>query len=219
MSFLAFMKILESSASRYDKGINFLSLGNMKKIYNKIDPYIQSGDKVLDIGCGTGALTLRAALKEAHVKGIDINAEMLAICTDRISAANVSDRVELLEKGVAELTHEPATSYDVVMSGLCFSELSTDEINFALKEANKLLKKEGYLIIIDEVKPKSIVKRLLHLCIRIPVVIITYILTQTTTKAVKNLPQTIEAHDFTIIKEEYAFLGSLALVVAQKSNE
>ena len=216
MSFLAFMKILESSASRYDKGINILSLGNMNKIYNKIDIFIHSGNKVLDIGCGTGALTLRAALKNAYVKGIDINAEMLAICAERIKKAELNDNVELLEKGVAEITDELASSFDVVMSGLCFSELSSDEINFALKEANRILKTEGYLIIIDEVKPSNVFKRILHFCIRIPVVIITYILTQTTTKAVKNLPQTIELHNFEILKNDYAFLGSLAMIVAKK---
>ena len=91
MSFLAFMKILESSSTRYDKGIHLLSLGKMNKIYDQINPYITSGMQVLDVGCGTGALTLRGAMKGAIVKGIDINAEMLNICKDRIKQANLED--------------------------------------------------------------------------------------------------------------------------------
>ncbi len=216
MSFLAFMKILESSASRYDKGINLLSLGNMNKIYDLIESYINNDDKILDIGCGTGSLAIRAASIGANVKGIDINAEMLAICSKRLENTNLKNKVTLQEKGVAEITDESNSSYDIIMSGLCFSELSTDEINFTLKESKRLLKENGLLIIIDEVVPTNLLKRILHLLIRIPVVIITYILTQTTTKAVKKLPEKIKEHHYEIINTKYAFLGSLAFIVAKK---
>ena len=216
MSFLAFMKILESSSSRYDKGINYISLGSMKKVYDKILPYCNIDSKILDLGCGTGALTLRAASKGSYVKGIDINAEMLNICRDRVKMAQLENKVTMQEKGVAEITDEQPNSFDIVMSGLCFSELSEDEINFTLKECFRLLKPKGFLIIIDEVVPKSIFKRILHLLIRIPVVIITYILTQTTTKAVKKLPEKIQGSNFSIKSTEYAFLGSLMMVVAEK---
>lgn len=216
MSFLAFMKILESSSSRYDKGINFISLGSMKKVYDKILPYCNQDSNILDLGCGTGALTIRAGSKGSTVKGIDINAEMLNICRERVNLAKLNDKITLLEKGVAEITDEQANSFDIVMSGLCFSELSNDEIIFTLKECFRILKPKGTLIIIDEVVPKNIFKRILHLLIRIPVVIITYILTQTTTKAVKKLPEKIESANFKVTSTEYAFLGSLLMVVAEK---
>lgn len=218
MSFLAFMKILESSASRYDKGISLLSLGNMNKIYDQINSYVDEGDKILDIGCGIGSLTIRAAGLGGIVKGIDINSEMLAICSKRIENFDLKENIILQEKGVAEITSEPANSFDIIMSGLCFSELSSDEINFALKESKRLLKENGVLIIIDEVVPTNIIKRILHLLIRIPVVVITYILTQTTTKAVKKLPEKIEEHNFEIVNIKYAFLGSLAFIVAKKNT-
>ncbi len=78
------------------------------------------------------------------------------------------------------------------MSGLCFSELTEDELIYILKEIKRILKPEGLLLIADEVRPNSIIKRVLHWLIRFPLVIITYLLTQTTTHAVKNLPERIE---------------------------
>ncbi len=73
------MNILESTPSRYDKGIRIFTLGKIDKIYDHLTSYIKEGQKILDIGCGTGALTLRAAQKGAKVKGIDVNPQMLAI--------------------------------------------------------------------------------------------------------------------------------------------
>ena len=65
MSTYILMKILESIPSRYDRGIYILTLGKLDKIYNRLTSYIKKGQKVLDLGCGTGALTLRAAQKGA----------------------------------------------------------------------------------------------------------------------------------------------------------
>ena len=122
----------------------------------------------------------------------------------------------LQEKGVAEITDEKSNCYDIIMSGLCFSELSNDEINFTLKETFRLLKPGGKLIVIDEVIPNNIFNKLLHLVIKIPVLVITYLLTQTTTKAVKNLPEKIKMANFNLEKVNYYFLGSLAIFISKK---
>jgi ubiquinone/menaquinone biosynthesis C-methylase UbiE len=63
------MKVLESAPDWYDAGIRILTLGKIDKAYDRLASYINSGQKVLDIGCGTGALTLRAARKGAYAKG------------------------------------------------------------------------------------------------------------------------------------------------------
>ena len=73
------MKFLESYAKRYDRGITLLTLGQIKKVYTTILSYIQSGMKVLDVGCGTGSIAIEAAKKGAKVVGIDIKPSMLEI--------------------------------------------------------------------------------------------------------------------------------------------
>ncbi len=198
MSTYILMKILESTPSRYDSGIRILTLGRLDRVYNRLTSHIKRGQRVLDLGCGTGALTLYAAQKDAKVKGIDINSQMLEIAKKRISEANLSHRIDLYEMGVAELGSEESESYDVVMSGLCFSELSEDEIIYTLREAKRILKPRGLVLIADEVTPKSLSKRLINWLIKFPLVIFTHLITQTTTNTVKNLPEKINKAGFLI---------------------
>ncbi|HDH28230.1 MAG TPA: class I SAM-dependent methyltransferase, partial [Euryarchaeota archaeon] len=148
--------------------------------------------------CGTGALTLRAAGKGAIVKGIDVNSQMLEIAQTRLDEAGLSQNVRFCEMGVAELGCEQTSCYDVVMSGLCFSELSGDEVTYTLKEIKRILKPGGLLLIADEVTPKSVLKRVFNRLIRCPLAAITYLITQTTTHAVKDLAEKIEEAGFLI---------------------
>ena len=218
MSTYVLMKVLESSPHRYDKGINLLSLGKINKIYDNLVTNINKGDKVLDIGCGTGLLTLRAALRGAVVTGIDINAEMLEVAQKRINNAKVAENVTLKDMSVAELDSEPSGHYDVIMSGLCLSELSLDEQTYALKEINRLLKSSGLLLIVDEIVPKNVFKHIINTIIRIPLIIITYILTQNTTKAVKNLDTKITNTSFHIEEMKSNKLGNFVTIKAIKQN-
>ena len=192
------MKVLESAPDRYDRGIRILTFGKLDKSYDRLASHIKSGHKVLDIGCGTGALTLRAAQKGANVKGIDVNLRMLEIAQKRAREMHVAENVEFCEKGVAELDGEGSENYDIVMSGLCFSELTEYEVIYALKEIKRILRPRGILLIADEVRPKSLSKRVFHWLIRLPLGIITYILTQTATHPVENLPEMTEKAGFVI---------------------
>lgn len=186
------MKILESAPSRYDQGIYFLTLGKLDKVYDRLTSHIKKGQTILDLGCGTGALTLRAAQKGAKVKGIDINAQMLEIAQKQVIKKNLLQNINLCEMGVAELETEKSDIYDMVMSGLCFSELSEDELIFTLKEVKRILKPGGFLLVADEVRPKNILKRILNGIVKFPLVIITYIITQTTIHSIENLPEKIK---------------------------
>lgn len=73
------MKVLESAPNRYDRGIRILTLGELDEAYDRLTSHIKPGQIVLDVGCGTGALTVRAAMRGARVKGIDVNPQMLEI--------------------------------------------------------------------------------------------------------------------------------------------
>jgi ubiquinone/menaquinone biosynthesis C-methylase UbiE len=216
MSTYVLMKILESTASRYDRGIRLLTLGKIDRAYQHLTAPIKKGQKVLDIGCGTGSLTLRAAAKGATVKGIDVNPEMLTVARQRAEAAKFSPAIEFTEMGVAELGSELAESYDVVMSGLCFSELTEDELTYTLKEINRILKPGGWLLVADEVRPRHPIKWLVHGLIRIPLAVITYLITQTTTHAVKDLPEKVRGAGLIIKSLKPNKLGSFVELVAQK---
>jgi len=213
------MKVLESAPDRYDMGIRILTLGRLDKAYDRLTSYIKSGQKVLDIGCGTGALTLRAALKGANVKGIDLNLQMLEIAQKRANKTNVKKNVEFCEMGVAELDSEKTENYDVVMSGLCFSELTEDELIYTMKEVKRILKPKGILLVADEVIPNRLSKKMFNWLIRFPLVIITFILTQTTTKAVDNLPEMMEKAGFLIESVRLNKMGNFIELIGKKPVE
>jgi ubiquinone/menaquinone biosynthesis C-methylase UbiE len=218
MSTYILMRILESAPRRYNRGIRLLTLGRADKAYDRLAAYITPGQRVLDLGCGTGALSLRAAQKGAMVKGIDVNAQMLEIASQRIEAANLADSVKLCEMGVGELGSEVDQGYDVVVSGLCFSELSEDERVYALKEAYRVLKPRGLLLLADEVVPDGVFRWLLHWLVRLPLTAITYLLTQTTTRAVRGLPGQVRAAGFVVESVRLGALKDFAELVAVKPD-
>ncbi|NOY10344.1 MAG: class I SAM-dependent methyltransferase [Spirochaetes bacterium] len=217
------MKILESAPGRYDTGISILTLGKLNKAQDRLIMHIHKGANVLDIGCGTGSLTLKAAAKGARVKGIDINPAMLETAARRIRKALIPEKakqnITLCEMGIGELGNEAENSYDAVMSSLCFSELSEEEIRYTLNEVRRILKTGALLLIADETVPENFFKRAINALFRLPLVIITYIITQTTTRAVKNLPKKLKDAGFTLESVRLNKLGNFTETVARNIKE
>jgi ubiquinone/menaquinone biosynthesis C-methylase UbiE len=218
MASYVFMKVLESSARRYDAGINILSLGQINKIKREIvENYIAAGDKVLEIGCGTGTLAVLCAEKGASVFGFDTSSRMLGIAKKKIRERNLGDRVEIAEMGAIEMDKAFASeTFDKVVSTLVFSELYSDEQRYVLAEAYRVLKQGGLIVIADEVRSNSVAKRVIQLLVRIPLMVITYILTQTSTKAVKGIENAIAGAGFEIVHQERRFFDSFGLYIARK---
>ena len=211
------MKILESAPHRYDTGIRILTLGQIDTVYDRLISHIKKGQTVLDIGCGTGALAVRAAKKGAYVKGIDVNPYMLERAQMKADDLNLTT-VTFLEGGVAELEGEEPDTYDVVMSGLCFSELSEDELVYTLRETKRILKPEGLLLVADEVTPAHKLKGILTWFIRALLAVITYIVTQTTTNPVKLLPEKIVKAGYTINSIRLHNMETFIELVARKEE-
>ena len=217
MSTYIFMKILESAPHRYDTGIRILTLWQIDTVYDRLISHIKKGQTVLDIGCGTGALAVRAATKGAHVKGIDVNPHMLERAQMKADDLNLTT-VTFLEGGVAELEGEEPDTYDVVMSGLCFSELSEDELAYTLRETKRILKPEGLLLVADEITPAHKLKGILTWFIRAHLAVITYIATQTTTNPVKLLPEKIVKAGYTINNIRLHNMETFIELVARKEE-
>jgi len=98
------MRLLESSAERYDRGISLLTFGNEQKIKREIaSKFISKGDRVFEIGVGTGTLAVLCAKHGAHVMSIDISAKMLEIAKRKVEKAEVAEKVELKEMSIVEM--------------------------------------------------------------------------------------------------------------------
>jgi ubiquinone/menaquinone biosynthesis C-methylase UbiE len=188
MSSFAFMKVLESSPNRYDRGIKILSRGRITEVYLKIAEMVAAPEKrILDIGCGTGNVSLACAARGATVIGVDSNAEMLEVARSKAKKAGLEDKVEWLELGVAEIAGKiNERSLDAAVSCLAFSELTPDEQTYTLSTVYSFLKPGGAIVIADEVVPEGSFNRFRHRLVRFPLVFVTYILTQTTTRPINN---------------------------------
>jgi len=210
------MRLLESAPRRYERGMRWLTFGHLDRAYDTLAGEIDPGASVLELGCGTGALTRRVARRGATVKGIDVNPEMLAIARAHVEAEQLSDRVNLVEEGVADLDEEPDDSYDVVLAGLCLSELSPDELAYALGEACRILRPGGRLLVADEIRPARLGRRILHAIVRAPLAALTYLFTQQSTHAVRGLPTRLTDAGLEVVSSETTALGSFGTFVAAK---
>jgi len=96
-------------ALRYDAVWTNSPAGRLQReaVWRHIDPLIQRGDRVLDIGCGTGEDALHLAQLGAQVLALDVSPEMVRVARGK----GVNARVLPIE-GI----HALAVAFDLVLS-------------------------------------------------------------------------------------------------------
>jgi ubiquinone/menaquinone biosynthesis C-methylase UbiE len=209
------MRILESAARRYDLGIRLLSLGHIDSVYNRV-AQLARGPEVLDLGCGTGNLTMRVGARGLRVTGVDLSPEMLDLAR-RKTPPGVA--VCWVQAGAVELIdHFQPASFDTIISVLLFSELSEAEQVEALRQCGRLLRVGGQLIVADEVPAPTFARRILQNLVRLPLAGITYALTQTSTSVVRDLEKKLIAAHFGLIRRESNRLGDFVILEAAKQE-
>jgi len=219
MSSLVYMKILESRPRRYDRGIELLTLGAAGRCRRRlVAENVRPGASVLEIGCGTGGTAVLAAAAGARVRAFDVCPGMLEVAREKVAAAGLSERVELIEMGVAGMERFPDESFDLVASTLVFSELSRDEQAWALAHARRVLRPGGRLALADEARPRGPLRRLLHGLLRLVPLLVTFALTQTTTRPVEGLAERVARAGLRIEKRERSALDSFLYLVAVKEE-
>jgi cyclopropane-fatty-acyl-phospholipid synthase len=75
---------------------------------------VRPGDRVLEIGCGWGALAEMATCEfGAHVTGVTLSTEQLAHARQRLAAAGAADRADLRLQDYRDIASEP---FDAICS-------------------------------------------------------------------------------------------------------
>jgi len=125
---------------------------------------IQPKMNVLDLGCGTGTLTLmlKRAHPEAQVTGLDGDSQVLDLARDKSRGTNIQ-----WDEGVASSLPYPDSVFDRVVTSLVIHHLVTDDKRRAFKEIYRVLKPRGELHIIDFGAPPSPFMRFLSRYIRL----------------------------------------------------
>jgi len=127
---------------------------------------VKVGDRVLDFGCGTGALAAMTKQKypEAVVQGVDVDPEILKIARDKSKRKKYAVTFKEYDGAVLPFKDE---SFDKVLSRLVFHHLVRKEKTRALGEIYRILKEDGELYILDFGQASNILMRGLFLFIQL----------------------------------------------------
>ena len=129
------------NAQDYDRRWWFYVESTTRETIARLD--MKPADRVLDVGCGTGELLARLAVRypEATLAGIDPVPEMLALAQEKLT-----HKVDL-RVGWANALPWPDASFDIVVSCNMFHYI-THPVD-AVREMQRVLVPGGRLIITD----------------------------------------------------------------------
>jgi ubiquinone/menaquinone biosynthesis C-methylase UbiE len=112
------------------------------------------GQRILDLGCGTGTLAIQVKQREpgAEVAGLDADPEMLSQARSKADRAGV--KLELTEGYSTALPYE-SQSFDRVLSTLFFHHLDPEPKRQSAREIARVLRKGGELHVADWGRPSD----------------------------------------------------------------
>ena len=211
-----FMKFLERRPEGYDRSIRRLTAGRLDLLHRRVaEDWVEPGDRVLDVGCGTGSQAVRCAERGAQVTAIDSSAAMLEVARARSAQEGLSDRIELLLLDGLEVgEHLPARSFDVVVLSLVLSELDDRGQRRLLKACRSLLSERGRLLVVEEVVPDGGLRRGVYRIWRGIWVAITAALARSTTSPLQHPQRLLAETGFRMIPVS-SYPGGLSLFLGQ----
>ena len=145
----------------FSSDIGSITEGLQTLVVNKIIPNIspvnevlKNGGSLLDFGCGTAKLLIKASslFPDALFYGLDIDKSGIEIGNKSIKELQIENKIKLINTNDED--YVVSESIDVVTMIEVFHEISENKRGSVLKNIFKLLKKNGYLIILDETMPE-----------------------------------------------------------------
>ncbi len=134
----------------YDLFGRVISFGRDKAIREKLIALAAPapGEKVLDVGCGTGtlALALKSRVGTGEVHGIDASPEMIAVAREK--AAKAGSDIDF-QVALIEALPFPDAMFDFVTSSLMLHHLPDDLKRRGLDEIRRVLKPGGRFMAVD----------------------------------------------------------------------
>jgi ubiquinone/menaquinone biosynthesis C-methylase UbiE len=135
----------------------FLFRGKLRELRKRTADLaqIQSGEIVLDVGCGTGTLALEVSRRvgaRGRVVGIDPGENQIARARGKATQRNLPIEFQI---GVIEHLDFPDQTFDVVLSTIMMHHLSDTLKRQGLTEIARVLKPGGRLVIADFKRPEE----------------------------------------------------------------
>lgn len=158
-------RVFASIAPIYDLMNSVMTIGLVKGWYRFLvnESGIKPGDKVLDVGAGTGEITFLLAERAGNlgtVIGLDLSSEMLDIAREKMKRLKRIKRkcrasVTFILGNALELPF-PDQSFDVVATG--FTLRNVANIPLAISEMTRVCKRGGKIICLEISHPTGIQK-------------------------------------------------------------
>lgn len=117
---------------------------------------IRPGERVLEVGCGTGVLTRMAAIivgTEGIAMGIDPAREMIEVARRNAARENSSAQFRLL--AMEELPFEDG-NFDAALASFMLHHLPPDVKRQGLREVYRVLRPGGRLVVVDLDRPRNV---------------------------------------------------------------
>jgi len=156
-------------ASFYDGVVNLMTFGRAKRLRQMTldQALIQPGETLLDVGCGTGGVTIPAKIRvgiNGSAAGIDPAPEMIAVARRKAQRAGIEIDFRV---GVIESLPFPDETFDVVTASMMMHHLPPHLQVQGLAEIWRVLKPGGRILIADMMRPsKSFGRRVFSLLVQ-----------------------------------------------------
>jgi ubiquinone/menaquinone biosynthesis C-methylase UbiE len=152
---------MEKMVPSYDSYMRKVTLGRERTLRDTTVclAQVKPGDCVLEVGCGTGTLTLaakRQAGPSGKVFGIDLIPGMIEASQRKAAQANEDITFQL---GSIDDIPFPANQFDVVMCSFMIFHMSETTRRQGIAEIYRVLKPQGRLLVLDLALPTQPVSR------------------------------------------------------------
>ena len=207
------MKLVEEAPSRYDWLMRLLTFNRIEKAHRLIALEAQPGSRVLDVGCGTGNVSILCAQFGAHVTSIDPSKQMLSIFRRKLSGRDYQDSIEIHECGAASM-HVVLRDrkFDLIVACLVLGELPEEVRLRTLQIASEHLASDGKIVICEELWPEnrflSLLYHLLYAAFALP----NFLLTRTMIRPVRKLKDLLEECELRIIGAKHLLIGTISIL-------
>lgn len=130
------------SCAYFENGDEDLATAQLKKIDHILTKIqVRPNDRLLDIGCGWGALVIRAAQKfGARCVGITLSKNQYELATERVKQLGLSDRVEIRLQDYRDVTG----SFDRITSVGMFEHVGIKHLPEYFSKMRSLLSDDGF---------------------------------------------------------------------------
>ena len=105
-------------AATYDRDWTATQVGALQRaaVWRTLDRLFGSGDRVLDLGCGTGADAAHLAKRGVQVLATDISQPMVQAAVERAEEQGLTEQISVRTIGMEELGQLNAESFDGAIS-------------------------------------------------------------------------------------------------------